>query len=231
MDIDTLLEAEDLTWRDILYEVIKSMDPWDIDLTKLATRYSEKVRTMREMNFRIPANVVLVSSVLLRMKADILHPTRSESYIELADSFNMLFGEEIPPISDSDVDDYTMVIKPSRMPKRRVTASELIEAIQKVLEEKGTKKTLLLQKKAGKETTIVVEHSIDITTLIEETYSRIVEILTNQEVVLFSDLAKTRDEIISTFMSVLHLWNSDRVHLSQERIFEEIYIRSSPLKD
>ncbi len=56
-------------WRDILYEIISTMDSWDIDITLLASRYSTRVSEMEEMNFRIPANVVIVSAVLLRMKA------------------------------------------------------------------------------------------------------------------------------------------------------------------
>lgn len=93
--LDELMESEDVTWRDILYEVLKGMNPWDVDLVELATRYSQKVDEMREMNFRIPANVVLVCSVLLRMKADILTP-REDEYLDYATALNFIFNSDYP---------------------------------------------------------------------------------------------------------------------------------------
>jgi len=232
--IDALIEDRQLSWRDILYEVISGMDPWDINLGELATRYSTRVREMKEMNFRIPANVVLVSSVLLRMKADILNPHDPESYNELSESLNFMFGEslpEFPDLTDGAVE-FDLELRPKRVPKRRITAVELIEAIQKVLDEKGAKKSRLLAKetKEGK-TTLVIPPDIDLKALIEETYTKVVGLLGEKEVVCFSELAKTRYEVISVLMSLLHLWNNQRLHLRQEHIYDEIYIRSTPFLD
>ena len=90
---------ENSFWRDILYEIINTLDPWDIDLSELATRYSQKVKEMQEMNFKIPANVILVSSVLLRMKADILaavdiNPFEFCPDIDDGNMFNEFVGKE-----------------------------------------------------------------------------------------------------------------------------------------
>ena len=125
--IEALIEDTELSWKDILYEVISGLDPWDINLAELATRYAKRVREMREMNFRIPANVVLVSSVLLRMKADILNPHDPEPYTELAESFKYMFGEAIPefPSLIGSVD-FDLELRPNRVPRRRITAVELI---------------------------------------------------------------------------------------------------------
>jgi len=232
--IDALIDDRELSWRDILYEVISGMDPWDINLSKLATRYSGRVREMKDMNFRIPANVVLVSSVLLRMKADILNPHDPEPYAELSESFSYLFGEEIPsfPSLDDCAVEFDLELRPKRVPRRRITAVELIDAIQKAMQEKSTKKSRLLTK-AGEaaETTLLITPEIDITALIENTYGRVVTLLGDKEVVLFSELAKTKTEVISTLMSLLHLWNNNRLHLRQAHIYDEIYIRSTPFLD
>jgi len=232
--ITTLIETPELTWRDILYETLTGLDPWDINLGELASRYSQRVKQMREMSFKIPANVILVSSVLLRMKADILTPNKSEVYAELADSLNYLcdgeFGELLKSLSDEETQEFEIALRPQRVPKRRVTAQELISAIQKALEEQGARRQKTLAKK-GEDRNIVVEKDIDIIKLIEETYSRVAGLLSNKEVVLFSELAKTRDEIVSVLLSLLHLSNDSKLFLTQDNLFGEIYIRNTAFAD
>ena len=231
--LTTLIETPELTWRDILYETLTGLNPWDIDISELASRYSRRVAEMNEMNFRIPANVILVSSVLLRMKADILMPSKEEPYAELADSLNLLFDGDFEAIIKSlkkEDGDYEFALIPQRVPTRRVTAEELIAAIQKALEERGARRERLLGKKL-EERNIVVEEDVDIIKLIEETYLRVVGLLSKKEVVLFSELAKTRDEIVSVLLSLLHLSNDSRLYLSQENLFGEIYIRNTSFAD
>ena len=223
-------------WRDILYEIISTMDPWDIDITLLAGRYSTRVSEMEEMNFRIPANVVIVSAVLLRMKAQFVGfsgaagPAFSpEDFMD--DSELSMDGIDS---QDSDMDSLIgmgngvnggsnvgIMVKPNRVLKRRITALELIAAIQEVLEDKAIKSRI-----PGKpvDRSLVIAMRTDIKRLIEETYDRVIAILAGRPEVSFSELAHDRDEIVSTFISLLHLSNNQRLKLRQEKLFDEIYI-------
>ncbi|MBD3417293.1 MAG: hypothetical protein GF416_09190 [Candidatus Altiarchaeales archaeon] len=231
-ELDELMGSEDVTWRDILYSVLKGMDPWDIDVIELATRYSKKVDEMREMNFRIPANVVLVCSVLLRMKADIITP-RQEEYPDLSASLNFIFESDYPvsALLGGEAEPYPITIKPARVLTRRVTADELIDAIQDVLRDKSRKAERAALKAARKleeaegPTELVLEPQINILDIIEDTYRKVMDILSNKEVAVFSEMAKTRDEMLHLFLSLLHLSNSERLVLSQEQLFGEIYIK------
>jgi segregation and condensation protein A len=233
MDIDDLIEKS--FWRDILYEIISTMDPWDINLTELATRYSEKVETMKEMNFKVPANVVLVSSVLLRMKADIVaavgfNPLEFAPEGEEGLNFNELdIGSysEIGAIDGAVVegdDEIPISVTPKRVTKRRVTATELIAAIQEVLEDRKVKSCL--EKEGHRIQAIEIALSIDIRKLIEDTYRKVVSILSmkSDHIARFSEMVPERKDIVPTFMSLLHLSNDQRVSLRQERIYEEIFI-------
>lgn len=225
--IDVLIETPELTWRDILYEVVKGMDPWDIDLCELATRYARKVEKMREMNFRIPANVVLVSSVLLRMKADVFHTVKTDPFMDSRDAFDFMFNSELTVLKDDNGKkeyEITPLLNPNRLLTRRVTAEELIEAIQKALEERSEKKYRL--ETQGGRRMLVVATDWDITQMIEEVYSRIMKILKKKEFALFSELAETRDDMIKVFTSILHLSNKQKLSIRQERIYEEIYIHN-----
>jgi segregation and condensation protein A len=233
MDIDDLIEKS--FWRDILYEIISTMDPWDINLTELATRYSEKVEAMKEMNFKVPANVVLVSSVLLRMKADIVAAVEFNP-LEFApeDTEGLNFNEldigsysEIGAIDGAVVegdDEIPISVTPKRVTKRRVTATELIAAIQEVLEDRKVKNCL--EKEGHRIQAIEIALSIDIRKLIEDTYRKVVSILSmnSDHIARFSEMAPERKDIVPTFMSLLHLSNDQRVSLRQERIYEEIFI-------
>jgi segregation and condensation protein A len=226
--LDALVECEDLTWRDILHEVLRGLDPWDINLVEVATRYSRRVDEMREMNFRIPANVILVCSVLLRMKADILTP-KQEEQVNFAESFDFIFNSSYPTAAlfSGDADPYPIAVKPTRVLSRRVTAEELIEAIQSALTERTKNKARLVEVKdnGGRVREIVIEQETSMLVLIEQTYRKIMEILAGREEALFSEIARTRDEIMSTFLSLLHLSNDMKIALKQEQLFGEIYIR------
>jgi segregation and condensation protein A len=231
--LDALMESEDATWREILYSVLKDLNPWDVDVVELATRYSLKVDDMREMNFRIPANVVLVCSVLLRMKADILTPKPNE-YFDYSTSLDFIFSTDYPiaALLGGDGEPYPIAIKPARVLTRKVTANELIEAIQDALAEKtrlierATQRAAMKVQESEEVSELVLETDMNILEVIEETYRLVMDILSGKEVVLFSDIAKTKDEILQRFISLLHLSNSQRVTLTQEQLFGEIYIRA-----
>lgn len=224
--IDVLIETPELTWRDILYEVIKGMDPWDINISELASRYASKVEEMQEMNFRIPANVVLVSSVLLRMKADVLRPMETDPFLDSRDAFDFIFNQDLTAITtlEKTPTEYSIeaIAKPNRLMTRRVTAEELISAIQKALEERSQRKYRL--ESEGGRRVLVVATDWDITQIIEEVYGRIMAVLKERDYALFSELAASRDEMIRVFTSILHLSNRQKLCLRQERIYEEIYI-------
>ncbi|MBD3262391.1 MAG: hypothetical protein GF334_12130 [Candidatus Altiarchaeales archaeon] len=227
---ENLFENKDITWRDILTQVLVDMNPWDVDLIEIATRYTQKVEEMRDMNFQIPGNVLIVSAVLLRMKADILAPKKAEDTYNLRDQLLFVFDSDYPveALVGQEQDPYPLEVKPSRMVKRRVTAEELIDAINGVLfEKKRVKKNKLAERGRPEVYDIVVGGEKDIVLLVEETFEAIIKQLTRlpgrSEVVL-SEIAKSREELISMFLSLLHLVTDKRLKIRQEALYEEIYI-------
>jgi len=240
MDINLHEMIENSFWKDILYEIIGRMDPWDINIAELATEYAGRVEKMKEMNFKVPANVVIVTAVLLRMKADIVGniPINMEEFMPefLEAEFN-LFGE-FDPAAFSAVgeqlkreiageDGLPIRVKPRRVVKRRVTAVELINAIQDVLEEKTLKQKLKKEGNGNGKKVMEIALTANIKELIEETYNRVMEILSTKDVALFSEMAHSLDEKISLFLSLLYLSNNQKVRLEQEQLYGEIFIRGA----
>jgi len=88
--IHGLLFGEQLSWQQIIYDLINSeqLDPWDIDLALLTNKYLERVREMEEADLFVSSKVLFAVALLLRIKSEIL----LNHYIPSLDA--ILFGKE-----------------------------------------------------------------------------------------------------------------------------------------
>ena len=50
--LDLLMKEDEITWQTIIYDLIKTkqINPWDVDISKLASEYIEIVRKLQETN-------------------------------------------------------------------------------------------------------------------------------------------------------------------------------------
>ena len=85
------------SWEQILYEVvaIEDLDPWNLDLSELSRGFSEYIKALKELDFRIPAKWVIITCMLLRMKSDyikVLKREETEYEDDLLD-FDRIAGE------------------------------------------------------------------------------------------------------------------------------------------
>jgi len=210
-------------WKDVLYEIISSMDPWDIDIVELSNRYIMKIQEMREINFRIPTNVLIVCSILLRMKSEILKfrdkddSTKNDDESEITSEDYSSTEEQ----NETNIFDADIALIPRRVPKRSVTAEELISAIQSVLESSRIERK---RKIFAGEQMMIVETEEDLKEAMEEIYNKICTILSKKEKTSFSEITDGKN-IIKTFISIIYLSNNKKLKLEQEKIYEEIYIR------
>ncbi len=217
--------VEKPTWKSLLIDTVKSsgLDPWDIDIGKLAGMFAERIKRMRENNLRVPANAILASSILLRFKSDnwVFFPSEEEE----EDEGPIVVGKEkveipeLPPIK--------------RVTKRRVTLDDLIKAIEDVMEKE------IRKRKKSRSTGVtlnvnplqVLRDSFFDSEELENT-KRAVWIALNQKkddmgLVLFSDILPDNDRmtIVKILLSILHLANENKVFLWQEDFFDEILIK------
>ena len=77
---DFLFSEDDISWKTMIYELVRSeqMNPWDIDLNQLSKKFLQKLKELKEMNFRISGKVILAASILLKLKSEKLIATESE---------------------------------------------------------------------------------------------------------------------------------------------------------
>ncbi|HKZ45458.1 MAG TPA: segregation/condensation protein A [archaeon] len=217
------------SWEEVIYHIvsIENLDPWNIDLVGLTNKFLIYISKIQELDFRIPAKIVFVAVVLLRLKADYLSIFAEE------ETFEEVAKEK--PFVDLGIDPnlIKLGLPMKRMPKRQITLNELIVALKKalVVREKKVERRRIwraqLQANIGEEE--------DITKRIDGIMSEIDQLMKklNETKLKFSQIVEkwNRDQIVEHFVPLLHLEQNDKVNTEQEDFFKEIYISRKNISD
>jgi chromatin segregation and condensation protein Rec8/ScpA/Scc1 (kleisin family) len=209
--IRTIIVGSD--WQEVLTTIVieDGMDPMSIDIIKLTDSFMGYLKKVQKFDFRIPARFVLIAATLLFMKC--------ESLLSEEEEKGRMEGGQMPNI---DMNNIPVLTPPLiRKPTRKVTLSELINALNRAMEFKERKEEKKFRIRDAVERLIEPEEDIEIK------ISRIFDkIVTNREI-NFSDLVPVwkKIEIVETFIPLLHLETRGMVVCEQEEMFKEIKIR------
>jgi len=141
---DMLLKENEVTWKDIIYDLVKSeqMNPWDVDLSKLTAKYIQTVKDMKEMNYHVSGKVLLASAMLLKIKSQRLVSEDINNFdsflFHTEDEFEEL-GDFLP-FHEHKVEIPKLGIRTPQARKRKVSVSDLIDKLQQKLMNLFTKK-------------------------------------------------------------------------------------------
>ncbi|MBU5687878.1 MAG: ScpA family protein [Candidatus Aenigmatarchaeota archaeon] len=220
--LKTVMESE--SWEDVIYNIvsIEGLDPWDIDIVKLADSFLRYIENIKMLDFRIPAKIVFVAAILLKLKTETLFPKEKEE------------ESVIPEINEDEFKELREKLQQikltpplERMPTRTVTLDELVEALRKAMKVKERKeyRRHALGKKVANHINVSEE---DIEKRIENLLKEIEDLtkLLKKEKVEFSRLVDKweREEIVKHFLPLLYLANRGDVTAEQEEFFKEIYV-------
>lgn len=214
-----ILEKEN--WEEVIYHIvsIEHLDAWNIDLVKLTESFLGYMKRMEELDFRVPARVVFVAAVLLRLKADYLSIFEEEETIEQVAQQQQLIDIGIDPNL------VQLGVPMRRMPKRQITLDELMDALRKVMSVRERRMERRRIWRARLAANITEE---DIAKKIEKVMSEIDELMKkmNTNKVGFSMIVKKwkRETIVEKFIPLLHLENDRKIQTEQEDYFKEIWI-------
>jgi segregation and condensation protein A len=215
LDLEALVA--ETNWKEMLIDLVETekLDPWSIDIAFVADKFVERVRTLQMLDLHVAANVVLASSILLRMKAETLLFEGGEEPNGEVETTRVI--PQIP----------SLTLKLRLPPPRRVTLQELIRAIEEIMKIQQRVKKPLQQLQQIPIQINLNEKEIDIDKLMEETYKSVREKVDSYGLVTFSQLVKNKgvEEIIRTFVPLLFLMKNGKVLLFQEEFFGEIFIK------
>ncbi len=233
-----LFNEDEVTWQSIIYDLVKSeeIDPWDVDVSLLSSKYLVMLKKLKELDFRISGKVLLAAAMLLKIKSNRLMST---DMINFDNMFKPVEDDEtLGDFFDSgDLDDQLMRLdglkdnKPSLIPRtpqpreRKVTIFDLVDALEKAL---NVKKRRVLKELPDVDIKAPVK-TRDITEIIREVYTNVKTHLVNNKnkTLSFYDLipSQSKEDKIMTFVPLLHLENQRKVNLEQHQHFSPIFIK------
>ncbi len=203
----------------ILLELVQQhkLDPWDVDIEKLADVYLQRVREMRELDLRASGRALLSASVLLRIKSD---------YVLNGDGRGESVGESPDDLIDLDFPDLDLgQITIIQHTPRKITLVDLLGALQDALAEIPAKKPLR-SKKMERILQILSEYDVNIEKHIDELYKRISSLVASGEHITLLGLVeeRTRLAVARTLLILLFLCADGKVALEQPEQFGDILV-------
>lgn len=205
------------TWREVLMGLVESnsIDPWNIDIEKIANEYVQTIRKMQVMDLHIPANMTLAASILLRMKSDTM----------------VMFKEEIPeedgvmsaPRQSPEVAE--LIPKFRLQPHKKVTLSDLMDALDEAIKVTEQKAIALTEMEAPLDFVVVKE---DIDEKIASAYKLVSSNIGGDGLVEYSRLSRLfgseRNAVSDLFIPLLFLAHRKEVDIAQKKFFGDITI-------
>ena len=205
------------TWREVLMELVESnsIDPWNIDIGKIANEYVQTIRKMKVMELHIPANMTLAASILLRMKSDSM----------------VMFKEEVQEAEDGIVVPRQIPEVPQLIPKfrlqphKKVSLTDLMDALDEAIKSTERRAIAAAEIPAPLDFFVIKE---DIDEKIAAAHKLISSNLSGEGVVEYSKLARLfgsqRSAISDLFIPLLFLSHRKEIDIAQEEFFGEIFI-------
>ncbi len=207
-------------WKSILIGLVKGnkMDPWNIDVVELANLYWKKIQLLERQDLRVPANAILASAIMLKLKAR----TIKISSVEEEDETE---AKEISKEELAMIEETIPELRGQRQFREgKISLDELVESIGEILEKTRYKKSILRDKE-------IPEFSLEFNKekaaeQVDKVFAKIKEKADSQGLVSFTDLLENQTPLamVYCFVPLLFLVNSGKVNAWQEEWFGEIFI-------
>ena len=215
------LMVSEPSWEDVIVKIVadEKMEPWSIDISRLADAFLTYLKRIEDLDFRIPARFILIASILLRMKSDAISREKKRVFI---------------PEAEKEPDEYLRILATipplqppiKRIPLKNVTLNELIKSLRKAYEVKDRRVERKRRVKRLVQIAVPMAEE-DITERINKLLSNINEALMEIDNIEFSRLVKRwgKKEIVDTLIPLLHLAQEGKINLKQDELFKEIMVK------
>lgn len=233
---DKILADDEISWKSIILESVKSgdMDPWDVDISYIATKFLDMLKSLQEMNLKIGGKVILTSALLLKLKSKrfldhdvtqldaLIASTEDEEYDEFMDEDGEYLGG-VSRVTISAEDQLPLQKRTPLARKRKVSVYDLIDALEQALE---VSKRRQIKQIVNAPDVVAPSNPFDLSASMDDLYRAVTGHLAQKEVLNFSQLIPSghRDDKIMTFIPLLHLRNARKIDLHQEAHFGDFEI-------
>ena len=230
---DIVFKQDDLNWKDMIYDLVRSegMNPWDIDISRLAERFLVMLNKLKEMDFRVSGKMVLTSSLLLKIKSDQLMNGDLQDFDDLINGVQEeeFLDEEASEFEQYDLNqflnDQKKLVPRSPQPReRKVSVYDLVDALDAALRTDARRQSALASMRSEKEVE-VPRKVFDLGETMERLQGQLKKLFTKKKsTVPFTDLltSDTKEDKVFTFLPLLHLENHQKVNMLQKEHFGPI---------
>ncbi len=215
--IDLESFVRNATWREVLIDLVDKnrLDPWDIDISEIADRYMNAVRSMKVLDLHVPANIILAASILLRMKSEMLVLIESEEPQPGIESVPQRQVPEVPALAS----------RLRLQPGKRITLTELIDALSEVMRMQQSAPRAPVQQKIFTGISINTE---DIDAKLDQVYNEVKGMVDTKNMATFASLAigykSPESVLLDLFVPLLLLMHRGRLMMVQDAFFGDIFI-------
>jgi len=242
--LELLLDDEEITWKSILTNLVKSeeQNPWDVDIAFLSDKFIDTIRELKRMDFRISGKIVLAAAILLRIKSVYLVTNDIAGFDRLLEQQQEDDSEEesddIPDEvalqrqrMNATLDKFGIVPRTPLPRKRKVSVYDLIDALQKAMDFKNKKVSRIIDDKKDDRLKKLLAHDVDITVIIQDIYSNILNIYgQHNNEIPFDKLLPKKDDLgnkdrVLTLLPLLHLETKHKILINQDGTFGPIRIQ------
>ncbi|MGM5480202.1 MAG: segregation/condensation protein A [Nanobdellota archaeon] len=237
--VNLIFEQDSIDWKDVIYRLVQEegMNPWDIDVSKLSTRFLQMLETLKEADFRIGGKMVLASSLLLKIKSDrlllediqnldkLLQEPQDEQEDILEDDSGFEFEQS--GLNQFLNDEKKLVPRTPQPRERKVSVFDLVSALEQALESDVSRKKRVLSQQNNEPSFDNRAKSFDINEAMDSMQKNLKKLfLKKTTTVFFNDLLTSNNgkEIVYTFLPLLHLENQRKVDLQQQKHFGPIKV-------
>jgi segregation and condensation protein A len=237
--LDIVLKEDDLNWKDLIMDLVRSegMDTWDIDVSLLAKRFLELLTELKEMDFRISGKMVLASSLLLKIKSDrllldgiagldnLINGQQEEEYFpEEGDAFEY----EQYDLQQFLNDQKKIVPRTPQPRERKVSVFDLVSALEQALDADAKRHRVMSKTRGEQEEVKAPKKVFDLSQTMESISTKLGKLFIKPTTkIYFHDLTPGtgKQEMVYTFLPLLHLENARKVDLFQEDHFGPIEVQ------
>ena len=221
---------------DLLLHLIKQdkKDIFDINITEITEKYVEYIKKMEELNLDVASEYLVMAAELIEMKSRHLLPIENkqeneeevenpeeelkkrlleyQKYKETKNTFLEL-AEKRSKYYTKTPEKKTLYTDKKIINSNEVTANDLLNALQKLLERRLYQKPL---------NTKITQKELSV----KERVDKIRNILKKEKTIRFDDLFDRFEKsyVIVTFLSILEMAKNGEINLKQKNNFEEIYL-------
>ena len=202
------------------------IDPWNVDVIELADKFLKRLEEAQRLDLRVSGRVLLYAAILVRMKAEVITAESlgcEEEVIPDEVDFEDFQFEEV---EDEEV--VEVLITPRKRVRRFTHLKDLIQELKKAEEvEKRRLRRKKFEVKPSLDETLKIPHEESLEDTIAMVENILNKLFKGKETLYFSEIIKGMniDEIVSYYLSILHLAFRKKIEVYQKELYEEIEIK------